>query len=188
LDHLLVEHANEDFIVLNSGCLCCTVRSDLITTLGDLFLRRVRGETPQFQRVVVETTGLADPAPVLHTLMTDPLVVARYRMDGVKDKAGTPVFGRHDGQEQHRIEAEPHTLRLGQFRLQAREEQRARNDGERSDADNAQPHECPHGLDIDGEHIAEQQCGRLSCVSREEVQEPVPQEQFSSASRRSGVW
>jgi G3E family GTPase len=59
------------------------VRSDLITTLRDLFLRRVRGETPQFQRVVVETTGLADPAPVLHTLMTDPLVAAHYRMDGV---------------------------------------------------------------------------------------------------------
>jgi len=83
LDHLLVERANEDFIVLNSGCLCCTVRSDLITTLRDLFLRRVRGETPQFQRVVMETTGLADPAPVLHTLMTDPLVAAHYRMDGV---------------------------------------------------------------------------------------------------------
>jgi G3E family GTPase len=83
LDHLLVELANEDFVVLNSGCLCCTVRGDLITTLRDLFLRRVKGEIPEFQRVVIETTGLADPAPVLHTLMTDPLVAARYRLDGV---------------------------------------------------------------------------------------------------------
>ena len=83
LDHLLVERASEDFVVLNSGCLCCTVRGDLITTLRDLFLRRVRGEIPEFQRVVIETTGLADPAPVLHTLMTDPLIAARYRLDGV---------------------------------------------------------------------------------------------------------
>jgi G3E family GTPase len=83
LDHLLVERASENFVVLNSGCLCCTVRGDLITTLRDLFLRRVRGEIPEFQRVVIETTGLADPAPVLHTLMTDPLVAARYRLDGV---------------------------------------------------------------------------------------------------------
>jgi len=83
LDHLLVERASEDFVVLNSGCLCCTVRGDLITTLRDLFLRRVRGEIPEFQRIVIETTGLADPAPVLHTLMTDPLIAARYRLDGV---------------------------------------------------------------------------------------------------------
>jgi G3E family GTPase len=83
LDHLLVERASEDFVVLNSGCLCCTVRGDLITTLRDLFLRRVRGEIPEFQHVVIETTGLTDPAPVLHTLMTDPLVAARYRLDGV---------------------------------------------------------------------------------------------------------
>ena len=83
LDHLLVERASEDFVVLNSGCLCCMVRGDLITTLRDLFLRRVRGEIPEFQRIVIETTGLADPAPVLHTLMTDPLIAARYRLDGV---------------------------------------------------------------------------------------------------------
>ncbi len=83
LDHLLVERSSEDFVVLNSGCLCCTVRGDLITTLRDLFLRRVRGQIPEFQRVVIETTGLADPGPVLHTLMTDPLIAARYRLDGV---------------------------------------------------------------------------------------------------------
>jgi G3E family GTPase len=82
-DHLLVERSSEDFVVLNSGCLCCTVRGDLITTLRDLFLRRVRGQIPEFQRVVIETTGLADPGPVLHTLMTDPLIAARYRLDGV---------------------------------------------------------------------------------------------------------
>lgn len=83
LDHLLVRAASEDMLVLNSGCLCCTVRSDLVNALRDLYLKRARGEVPAFKRVVVETTGLADPAPVLHTLMNDPLVAARFRLDGV---------------------------------------------------------------------------------------------------------
>lgn len=83
LDHLLVAKASEDMVVLNSGCLCCTVRGDLVTALRDLYLKRVRGDVPEFNRVVIETTGLADPAPVLHTLMNDPLVSARFRLDGV---------------------------------------------------------------------------------------------------------
>ena len=83
LDHLLVRSASEDMVVLNSGCLCCTVRGDLVNALRDLYLKRARGEVPAFKRVVVETTGLADPAPVLHTLMNDPLVAARFRLDGV---------------------------------------------------------------------------------------------------------
>jgi G3E family GTPase len=83
LDHLLVRRVDETVVLLNSGCLCCTVRSDMVDTLRDLFLRRVRGEVPEFRRVLVETTGLADPAPILHTLMTDPLIAARYRLDGV---------------------------------------------------------------------------------------------------------
>ncbi len=83
LDHMLVRAASEDMMVLNSGCLCCTVRGDLVNALRDLYLRRVRGEVPEFDRVVIETTGLADPAPVLHTLMNDPLVAARFRLDGV---------------------------------------------------------------------------------------------------------
>jgi G3E family GTPase len=83
LDHLLVRHVDEDIVVLNSGCICCTVRGDLVTALRDLFLKRVKGEVPEFGRVVVETTGLADPAPVIHTLMTDPLLASRYRLDGI---------------------------------------------------------------------------------------------------------
>ncbi len=83
LDHLLVRHVDEDIVVLNSGCVCCTVRGDLVTALRDLFLKRVKGEVPEFGRVVVETTGLADPAPVIHTLMTDPLLASRYRLDGI---------------------------------------------------------------------------------------------------------
>ncbi|MGE0659881.1 MAG: GTP-binding protein [Reyranellaceae bacterium] len=83
LDHLLMESGSEDMTVLNSGCLCCTVRGDLIETMGRLFVRRAKGEVPAFKRLLIETTGLADPAPVLHTLMTDPLLAARYRLDSV---------------------------------------------------------------------------------------------------------
>lgn len=83
LDHLLVAKASENMVLMDSGCVCCTIRGDLVTTLRDLFLKRVRGEVPEFDRVVVETTGLADPAPILHTLMSDPLLSARFRLDGV---------------------------------------------------------------------------------------------------------
>ena len=83
LDHMLVESSSDDVVILNSGCLCCTIRGDLIDTLRNLFRRRVTGEVPEFARLVIETTGLADPAPILHTLMTDPLLAARYRLDGV---------------------------------------------------------------------------------------------------------
>src|SRR5258708_5800830 len=83
LDHLLVERSSEDIILLNSGCLCCTVRGDVVDTLTNLFVDRVKGKVPYFTRIAIETTGLADPAPILHTLMTDPIVAARYMLDGV---------------------------------------------------------------------------------------------------------
>ena len=83
LDHLLVESATEDVVLMSSGCLCCTVRGDIVDTLPNLFIGRVRGKMPYFSRVVIETTGLADPAPILHTLISDPIVAARYTLDGV---------------------------------------------------------------------------------------------------------
>ncbi|MGH7098054.1 MAG: CobW family GTP-binding protein [Stellaceae bacterium] len=83
LDHLLVESATDDVVLLNSGCLCCTVRSDIAETLLDLYVKRAKNKIPDFRRVVIETTGLADPAPILHTLMSDPLIAARYALDGV---------------------------------------------------------------------------------------------------------
>lgn len=83
LDHLLVETVQDEVVLLNAGCLCCTIRGDLVRALRTLFLQRVRGDIPLFARVMIETTGLADPAPILHTLMTDPLIAARYRLDGV---------------------------------------------------------------------------------------------------------
>lgn len=83
LDHELVEAASEDTILLSSGCLCCTIRGDLIDTLRRLYKQRDRGEIPAFRRLVIETTGLADPAPILQTLIGDPLLSAFYRLDGV---------------------------------------------------------------------------------------------------------
>ncbi len=83
LDHLLVETATDDVVLMSSGCLCCTVRGDIADTLTDLFVKRAKGRIPEFRRVVIETTGLADPAPVLHALMSDPIVAERYMLDGV---------------------------------------------------------------------------------------------------------
>jgi G3E family GTPase len=83
IDHLLVEKATDDVVLMNSGCLCCTVRGDIADTLLNLFAGRAGGKIPHFHRVVIETTGLADPAPILHTLISDPLIAARFALDGV---------------------------------------------------------------------------------------------------------
>ncbi|MGY4478326.1 CobW family GTP-binding protein [Bradyrhizobium sp. USDA 3364] len=83
LDHLLVESSEDRLALLDNGCICCSVREDLIETLADLASRRAAGRIPPFHRVLVETTGLADPVPVLHTLMTAPDIVGCYRIDGV---------------------------------------------------------------------------------------------------------
>lgn len=83
LDHLLVESSNEQTVLMESGCVCCTMRSDLAQTLGDVALRIARGELPPISRVVLETTGLADPGPVLQTLAGDPMVAASFRLGGV---------------------------------------------------------------------------------------------------------
>ncbi len=83
LDHELVRTSDESFVQLSNGCLCCNVRSDLVLTLGDLAARRAAGTLPRFERVVVETTGLADPAPILHALMTDRDLCDVYALDGV---------------------------------------------------------------------------------------------------------
>jgi G3E family GTPase len=83
LDHLLMEKADEGMVLMAAGCLCCTIKGDLIATLEDLLRRRDNGRVLPFTRVVVETTGLADPAPILHTLMLHPYLRLRYRLEGV---------------------------------------------------------------------------------------------------------
>lgn len=83
IDHLLVETVGPDMVLLASGCLCCTVRGDLVASLKRLIARSDRAELPPLRRVAIETTGLADPAPILHTLITDPLLADRFRLDGI---------------------------------------------------------------------------------------------------------
>ena len=83
LDHLLVEKVEGDMLLMASGCLCCTIRGDLIATLEDLLRRRDNNRITPFRRIVIETTGLADPAPVLQTILGHPYLVLRYQIDGV---------------------------------------------------------------------------------------------------------
>lgn len=81
IDHLLVERLSDDVALLDAGCLCCTLRGDLVRALGDLAARADAGQ--EIRRVVVETTGLADPAPILQTLMTDRRALRGFALDGV---------------------------------------------------------------------------------------------------------
>ncbi len=82
LDHLLVERIDDNLVLLQSGCLCCTMRGDLVSALEKL-LRDLDNGRARFRRVVIETTGLADPAPILQTGMVHPYLVLRFRLDGV---------------------------------------------------------------------------------------------------------
>src|SRR3954452_6349278 len=82
LDHLFVKSIDDNMVLLQSGCLCCTLRGDLVTALENL-LRDLDNGRVSFRRVILETTGLADPAPVLQTAMAHPYLVMRYRLDGV---------------------------------------------------------------------------------------------------------
>ena len=83
LDHLFVEGIEDGMILLASGCLCCTIRDDLIVTLEDLLRRLDNGRVTPFRRLVIETTGLADPAPVLNVLINHPYLAMRFKLDGV---------------------------------------------------------------------------------------------------------
>ncbi|WP_158812638.1 GTP-binding protein [Methylocapsa sp. S129] len=83
LDHLLIERVDGDVILLSSGCLCCSLRGDLVDALHDLAARRDAGRIAPFNRIVIETSGIADPAPVLRAIMADPELALRYRLAGV---------------------------------------------------------------------------------------------------------
>ncbi|SOD41667.1 CobW family GTP-binding protein [Nitrosovibrio sp. Nv4] len=84
LDHLLVKHSHEEMVAkVAGGCICCTTRSDIKKALREVTWRFARGGKRQFNRVIIETTGLGDPTPILHTLMTDAFLVEHYRLDGV---------------------------------------------------------------------------------------------------------
>jgi len=83
LDHDLIETSDESFVTLQTGCLCCTIRGDLVLTLADILRRRDEGTVTPFDRVVIETSGLADPAPILHAVMGDDALAERLTISGV---------------------------------------------------------------------------------------------------------
>ncbi len=83
LDHYLLENTEENVVKLDSGCLCCTIRGDLLETMRKLYIEREKGIIPRFKRVVIETTGLADPAPIIHTLLNDPTLIDCFKLDGI---------------------------------------------------------------------------------------------------------
>src|SRR3954454_12208700 len=83
IDHLLVETASDGVIELSDGCICCTVRGELVDTLAELIDRLQTGRIGRLARVIIETTGLADPAPVLQALMAHPVLAQAFRLDGV---------------------------------------------------------------------------------------------------------
>ena len=104
LDHLLVERSEHNVLLLESGCLCCSLQGGLRETLADLFVRRVGGKVPPFARVIVETTGVADPGPVANALVPDALLRAEFRLAAIV----TTVDAMHATRQ---IAHEPEALR-----------------------------------------------------------------------------
>jgi G3E family GTPase len=100
IDHLLVEKSEGDMVLLSAGCLCCTIRGDLVSTLEDLLRRRDNGRISPFRRIVIETTGLADPAPVLASVLNHPYLSQRYGLEGVVTVVdalqGEQTLSRHE--------------------------------------------------------------------------------------------
>ena len=88
LDHILVtqvdsEHIADNTVLLSSGCVCCTLKNELADTMRDLFFKRALQAIPQFNRLVIETTGMADPGPILGNLMNEPVIESVFRLDAV---------------------------------------------------------------------------------------------------------
>ncbi|WP_439574327.1 CobW family GTP-binding protein [Phreatobacter sp.] len=83
LDHLFIESRDTDLVLLSSGCICCTVRGDLEATLRDMAARRQSGDMPRFDRVLIETTGLADPAPIASLFLNNPMVMHDFRLQAI---------------------------------------------------------------------------------------------------------
>ena len=83
LDHLLVAELGDDVVLLSSGCICCTVKGELVDSLKGLYMKRLAGQVPEFKRVVIETTGLADPIPIITCLMNYPLFKHVFRLESL---------------------------------------------------------------------------------------------------------
>jgi G3E family GTPase len=130
LDHDLVAAGDETFLSVATGCLCCVVRTDLTETLATLLRRREAGEVPRYARVIIETSGLADPAPVLNALMLDETMAATHRLQAVVtlvDAAlGAATLERHPEAQRQAMLADrilvtkPDLAAEGTARLEAR--------------------------------------------------------------------
>ena len=100
LDHLLIEQAIENTVLLKNGCICCTVRGDVADTLETLFAQRASGAIPDFRRIAIETTGLADPGPVAHALVAEPGAGYACVLDGIVTTVdamhGADTLTRHE--------------------------------------------------------------------------------------------
>ncbi|WP_144107350.1 CobW family GTP-binding protein [Paraburkholderia sp. BCC1886] len=81
LDHLLMGEVDAQTVLLDNGCVCCSIRGELKEALAELFSKRARGDVPAFSRVVIETTGLATPAPIIATLLADPVIRSHYALN-----------------------------------------------------------------------------------------------------------
>ena len=103
LDHQLAWSATGSMLVLENGCICCSARDDLVNTLEELFWNRLQKKIPRFNRVIIETTGLADPGPIIRELFSHPLIAERYRLESVVCTVDA-VFGLQQ------LEAHPESL------------------------------------------------------------------------------
>ncbi|MBC7785906.1 MAG: GTP-binding protein [Methylophilaceae bacterium] len=88
LDHILAQNIESSYIadnmvLLQSGCICCTLSNEMADTMRDLFFKRALQAIPEFNRLIIETTGLADPGPILANLMNEPVIESTYRLDAV---------------------------------------------------------------------------------------------------------
>lgn len=83
LDHLLVTELGDDVVLLSSGCICCTIQGALVDSLKGLYMKRLAGQVPKFSRVIIETTGLADPVPIVTCLMKDPLFKHSHQLESI---------------------------------------------------------------------------------------------------------
>jgi G3E family GTPase len=95
LDHLLLEAIDAETVILQSGCVCCTIRGDLADAMRGLFSKRERGVIPRFDRVAIETTGLADPAPIVSTLLAESVLQHHFRLGTVVATVDAVNGARH---------------------------------------------------------------------------------------------
>ena len=94
LDQLFIEETDGEVVVMANGCLCCSVQDDIEGVIGRLFSRRDQGSLPAFERMVIETSGLADPAPIMQMLLNQPLVMDNFRLDTVLTLVDAVKIGR----------------------------------------------------------------------------------------------